>query len=407
MNFKAFKAIRPTVNLASRVAAPPYDVLDDKAARKFAEDEYSIVHITRSEVNFPETINPYDQVVYNNAKDTMLEFIDKNILEIENKPVYYLYQEIFNGNSQVGIVGTISTEDYRQGKIKKHEFTLEEKEIDRINHFFTTRCHTESVFLFFEENLELEKLIHEILDNNNPIINFKDTAGVDQKLFRIDDDEIIENIAEKFKNINALYIADGHHRTESSAKVGEKVEEIEGVKGEHNYILATVFPEKEINIMSYNRVVKDLNGLTEDEFLDKIIKHFEIIEVNDLIHPKNKREFSMILGSKYYKLIPKDELYLNKNIVDSLDVSVLGEYVLDDILGIKDIRRDNRIEFYGGTDVINQIKSRINDGMAVGFLLYPVTTQDIREISDNDLIMPPKSTWFEPKIISGLFMHKF
>lgn len=395
-----FQAIRPKKEFAADVAAPPYDVLSDDGARKFGENPRSIVHITRSEVNFPKGIDPYSDKVYQSGRDTLEEFLDEGILFLDDEALY-IYTEVLNGVSQRGIVGVLEVKDYREGRIKDHELTLKEKQKDRTEHFYRLRCQTEPVFFFHEKFERLEKRMADFVENHRPEYDFTDEAGVRHILHKVEDSEDLKGFIDDYRHFDALYIADGHHRTASAADVCERLEEEEGCDPG---FMAVIFPREELNIMGYHRVIRDLNGLTRKEFLDRVEEHFTVEKTEVLEEPREKGTFLLVFDDENYLITAKDVPETGK-VADSLDVTVLQEKVLDPILGIKDIRNDSRIEFYGGFNAFDEIRQRMDDGFALGILLHPITAEEIIAVSDNKEIMPPKSTWFEPKLKSGLFLH--
>ena len=406
-----FRALRPKETLVKEVTCPPYDVLEGEKLNKLAELPENFVHIIRSEVDFPPTQDPYADVVYAKAKENLDKFQSLGILTEDDKPCFYLYRQIRKGKVQNGIVACASTKDYTEGRIKRHELTRTDKEKDRIAHFSACEAHTEPVFLFYKQQNVLKEFIQQFTDKNKPIYDFFSSDGVQQILWKIDKMEDISFLRNVFEKTNSLYIADGHHRTASSVKVGElKLKEYPEQEGdsqnmrEFSRFLSVIFPDEELLILPYNRVIKDLNNLTEEKFLQKLQEHFDIEELKQVKEPDKKGTYVMLLHEKIYHLTWKENF--PKNIVDALDVSILQNYVLSPLLGIQDPRTDKRIAFYGGDNMLNDILERLHTDMEVAFLLYPTQLQEIIEVSDNNAIMPPKSTWFEPKLISGLFLHK-
>ncbi len=425
-----FRALRPKETLAEKVTCPPYDVLEGEKLNKLAALPENFVHVIRSEVDFPSTQDPYSDVVYAKAKENLDRFQSLGILIEEDKPYFYLYRQIRKGKVQNGIVACASTKDYAEGRIKRHELTRTDKEKDRIAHFSACETHTEPVFLFYKQQKILKEFIQQFSEKNKPLYDFFSSDGVQQILWKIDQTEDILFLQNVFEKTNSLYIADGHHRTASSVKVGElKLKEYAEKElslkekdnpstlkqkvsshatphpmREFNRFLSVIFPDEELLILPYNRVIKDLNNLTEDEFLQKLQEHFIIEQLAQIREPDKKGSYIMLLHEKIYCLTWKKSL--PQNIVDALDVSILQDYVLSPLLGIQDPRTDRRIAFYGGDNMLSDIQERLHTDMEVAFLLYPTQIQEIIEVSDNKAIMPPKSTWFEPKLISGLFLHK-
>ncbi len=408
---KPFKGIRPGKGYAEEVIALPYDVMNREEAKEMAQEKAnSFLHISRSEIDMEDNLSPYDKTVYEKAKSNMMEFLSKGVLVQDEEPKLYIYSEIMDGRKQTGIVGCVSVDDYNNNIIKKHEFTRVEKEIDRINHFDVCDANTEPVFLTYRENKKLSAIIDGFVANNNPIYDLVAEDGIIHQLWKIDDNDIVNSIIELFDEIPALYIADGHHRTASACKISEKRrQENPNYTGdeEFNFFMAAIFPNTELKIFDYNRVVKDLNGNTKEEFFEKVKSGgFAISEKGDKeYYPKEKHEFSMYIEGKWYSLKAKKDI-IPDNIIGALDVSILQENLLSPILGIEDPRTDKRIDFVGGIRGLKELEKRAEDDMKLGIAVYPVDINDLLLVSDNELIMPPKSTWFEPKLGSGLFVHK-
>ncbi|MBK5253311.1 MAG: DUF1015 domain-containing protein [Peptostreptococcaceae bacterium] len=408
---KPFKGIRPGENLAEEVISLPYDVMNRKEAEEMASEKpNSFLHISRSEIDLPEVDNPYDKSVYEKAKENLGKFLENGVLIQEESPALYIYSEIMDGRRQTGIVACVSVDDYQNNIIKKHEFTRVEKEIDRINHFDVCNANTEPVFLTYRENRKLSSIIEGYVANNKPVYDLIAEDGITHQLWTITDEEILKAIVLLFDDIPALYIADGHHRTASACKISEKRRaENPGYTGEEefNFFMAAIFPDTELKIFDYNRVVKDLNGNSKEEFFDKVKKAgFKLEEKGKKEYsPKCKHEFSMYIDGKWYSLTAKNEIIPN-NVIGALDVSILQENLLSPILGIDDPRTNKRIDFVGGIRGLKELERRAESDMCIGIAVYPVGINDLLEVSDNDLVMPPKSTWFEPKLGSGLFVHK-
>lgn len=408
---RPFRAIRPNKELVQQVISLPYDVMNRKEASEMAEgNPYSFLHICRSEIDLPNLENQYDFKVYEKAKENMEKFLNEGVLLQEEKPVFYVYKQVMDGRSQAGIVGCVSIDEYLDNTIKKHEFTRVEKEIDRINHFDICDANTEPVFLTYREDKRITYSLDGIMKNSQPIYNFVSKDGVSHILWIIEDDGIIEMIQSVFKDIPNLYIADGHHRSASACKVGQKRRaDNPGYTGEEefNFFMAVAFPGNQLNVFDYNRVVKDLNGNTPEELIKKIESAgFKVEKIgNEATYPEGKHVFTMALEDSWYKLIASEEI-IPSHITDSLDVSILQNIILGPILGIEDPRTDKRIDFIGGIRGLKELERRINSDMKVAFAVYPVTIEDLLKVADNDMVMPPKSTWFEPKLGSGLFVHK-
>ena len=407
---RPFRAIRPDAELASQVISLPYDVMNRKEAAKMAEgNPYSFLHICRSEIDLPDEENPYDRSVYEKAKANIEERLEKGIFVKEDKPALYIYRQIMDGRVQTGIVGCVSVDEYQNNIIKKHEFTRVEKELDRINHFDVCDTNTEPVFLTYRDDERIRMIIEGFIANNDPVYDIISEDGIGHTLWVIDDEAILDNIVELFGEIPALYIADGHHRSASACKVGlKRREENPDYTGdeEFNFFMAVIFPDNDLKIFDYNRVVKDLNGNSKEKFLKKIEDAgFEIEEMgSEIYHPERKHVFSMYLEGKWYKLTAKADIIPN-HVIDSLDVAILQNNLLHPILGIEDPRTDKRIDFVGGIRGLGELERRAEDDMKVGFAVYPVDVEDLLNVADNNMVMPPKSTWFEPKLGSGLFLH--
>jgi uncharacterized protein (DUF1015 family) len=400
-----FKALRPKPELAQQVASRPYDVLNSKEAREEAAgNQYTFLHITKSEIDLPESIDIHSQDVYDKAKENLSAFMQRGILFREDKACYYIYQLVMNGRSQTGLVAGSSVDDYEKDIIKKHEFTRPEKEQDRINHIKTSGAQTGNVFLAYKNVAELDKLIEEWKTVHNPIYNFTADDHISHTIWVVNNDKTIEAITDIFATIvPATYIADGHHRAASAAKVRKAL----GLKAtaEANIFLTTLFPSNQLYIMDYNRVVKDLNGLSEEELLKKLAADFTVEKVSAALSPANLHEFGMYLKGQWYKLTSKKGTYTTDPI-GILDVTILSNNILDKLLGIKDQRTDKRIDFIGGIRGLGELEKRVNSGeMAVAFSLHPVTIQQLFDIADSGNVMPPKSTWFEPKLRDGLLTH--
>ena len=404
-SIQPFKAVRPQPEQASQVASRPYDVLNSKEAREEAAgNASSFLHITKSEIDLPENIDIHTPAVYEKAKENLDKFIQKGILFREEKPCYYIYQLVMNGRSQTGLVAASSVDDYEKDVIKKHEFTRPEKEQDRINHIKTSGAQTGNVFLAYRNVKELDNIIDNWKAGNHPVYNFTADDNISHTIWVVDKEETIAAITDIFASlVPATYIADGHHRAASAAKVRKALGA--AASDDANYFLTTLFPSNQLYIMDYNRVVKDLNGLTEAELLQKLEADFKIEKVSAALAPANLHEFGMYLKGQWYKLTSKEGTYTTDPI-GVLDVSILSNNVLDKWLGIKDQRTDKRIDFVGGIRGLGELEKRVNSGeMAVAFSLHPVTIQQLFDIADSGNVMPPKSTWFEPKLRDGLLTH--
>ena len=398
-----FKALRPQAQFAKQVASRPYDVLNSKEAKIEAQgNPFSFLHITKSEIDLPSNIDIHSEAVYLKAKENLDAFISRPVLFNESKPCYYIYQLIMNGKSQTGLVCCSSVNDYENGLIKKHEFTRPEKEADRIAHIKTTGAQTGNVFLAFRDVDELNELIEKWKTEKNAIYNFTSDDDIQHTVWVVSDEKIIKRITEIFKTkVSCTYIADGHHRAASAAKVKYELGDYE----EAGYFLTTLFPAEQLHIMDYNRVVKDLNGLSHEEFLDRINKNFTIEKEEEAYAPQSPHNFGMYFDGAWYKLTALDGTF-STDPIGILDVTILQNNLLEPVLGIKDQRTDKRIDFVGGIRGLTELEKKVKSKeMKVAFSLYPVSIQQLFDIADTGNVMPPKSTWFEPKLRDGLFTH--
>lgn len=400
-----FRALRPEAQLARQVASRPYDVLSSKEAKIEAQgNPSSFLHITKSEIDLPENTDIHTQAVYDKAKDNLDAFISRKVLFRESKPCYYIYRLVMNGKSQTGLVCGSSVADYENDLIKKHEFTRPEKEQDRINHIKTTGAQTGNVFLAYKNVDEIDALIGKWTTDKNPQYDFVADDQVRHSIWIVNDDATIKQITELFhQQVPCSYIADGHHRAASAAKVKAAL----GSQATENadYFLTTLFPSNQLHIMDYNRVVKDLNGLNPDEFLGKLQEKFSLEKADGAVRPANPHEFGLYLQKQWYKLVAHPGSF-STDPIGILDVSILQDNLLDPILGIKDQRTDKRIDFVGGIRGLEELEKRVNSGdMALAISLYPVSIQQLFDVADSGNVMPPKSTWFEPKLRDGLLTH--
>jgi uncharacterized protein (DUF1015 family) len=394
-----FKALRPQPQFAPKVASRPYDVLNSLEAKIEARgNPHSFLHITKSEIDLPDKIDIHSQEVYDRAKQNLNAFVQRGVLFREDKACFYIYQLIMNGRSQTGLVGVSAIDDYEKDIIRKHEFTRPEKEQDRINHIKTTKAQTGNVFLAYRNVPEIDDVIGNWKQTHDPVYDFVADDGVSHAIWVINSDQVNNTLKKLFKEkVPATYIADGHHRAASAAKVRLQVEE--------NYFLTTLFPANELNILDYNRVVKDLNGHEPAQFIEMLKKQFDVTESAEPVAPSKLHEFGMYLKSKWYKLSSKPNTFSNDPI-GVLDVTILTDNVLDKLLGITDQRTDKRIDFVGGIRGLSELEKRVDSGeMAVAFSLFPVSIEQLFNIADSGNVMPPKSTWFEPKLRDGLLTH--
>lgn len=408
---RPFKAIRPAQKHAHKVAALPYDVMDSSEARVMVKgNPYSFLHVDRAEIDFEPEINMYDKRVYQKARENLEKLITEGILIQEEKPVLYIYRLIMNGKVQTGIVGCTSIDDYINNKIKKHEHTRADKEEDRINHVDYCNANTGPIFLTYKNEYEINNIIINYTEKE-PVYDFTAEDGITHRVWVIEEEKIIKKIGSFFEKVEYLYIADGHHRAASAVKVGEKRrKEFLKYTGdeEFNFFLSVMFPHNDLYIMDYNRVVKDLNGLSSEEYCLKVSEKFEVslYEGEDFYKPSCKHTYGMYLDGKWYKLTAKEGTYNSEDPVDRLDVSILQNNLLKPILGIGDPRTDDRIDFIGGIRGLGELQKRVDGGMKVAFSMYPTSIEELMDIADAGKVMPPKSTWFEPKLRSGLFIHQ-
>ena len=408
---KPFRGVRPPKELVTQVASRPYDVLNSEEARKESEgNEKSLYHIIKPEIDFEPGTDEHDPRVYDKAVENFKAFQQKGWLVQDDKEHYYIYAQTMNGRTQYGIVLAANVEDYMTGKIKKHELTRRDKEEDRMKHVGINNANIEPVFFAFPDNKVLDEVIKTVT-KEKPEYDFVAEDGFGHHFWVISDEKMIKEITEEFAKIPYLYIADGHHRTAAAALVGnEKAKANPNHTGneEYNYFLAVAFPASHLKIIDYNRVVKDLNGLTPSQFLDKVREHFDVEEKGTEIYaPAKLHNFSLYLDGKWYSLTAKAGTYNDNDPIGVLDVTISSDLILRDILGIQDLRSDKRIDFVGGIRGLGELKRRVDSGeMKMALALYPVSMKQLMDIADSGNIMPPKTTWFEPKLRSGLVIHK-
>lgn len=405
---KPFRGLRPPKDLVEQVESRPYDVLDSEEARAEAgNNEKSLYHIIKPEINFPEGTSEYDPRVYDSAAEQFEKFQKNGWLLQDEQENYYLYAQTMNGKTQYGIVLCAHVDDYMNGNIKKHELTRRDKEDDRMKHVRITNANIEPVFLAFRHNDVLAELIKKYAAQE-PVYHFKAPVdGFIHQFWVIENKEDQDAITEEFAKMDSLYIADGHHRSAAAARVGAEKGEKEG-RGEHDYYMAVCFPAEQLTILDYNRVVKDLNGLSEEDFLKALEKNFTVAcKGEENYRPQKMHEFSLYVGGKWYSLEVKPGTFNENDPIGVLDVDISSRLILDEILNIKDLRSDKRIDFVGGLRGLGELKRRVDSGeMKMALALYPVSMQQIMDIADSGNIMPPKATWFEPKLRSGLVIHK-
>jgi len=406
---KSFKAYRPKPEFAGLIAAKPYDVLDSNEAREeVAGNHLSFLHVGKPEIDLDPNINIYNPAVYAKGKENLNKLINDGYLVEDENPYLYIYSQTMNERTQYGIVGCASVDDYLNDVIKKHEHTRKAKEEDRCEHVRITNAHTGPIFLTYRDNPELNNIIAQFTSSEPENYHIA-SDGVIHKTWVIKDNSTIKQIENIFKSIPNLYVADGHHRSAAAAIVGKERREANPNhtgNEEYNFFLAVCFAASDLHIMDYNRVVKDLNGLSKEKFLSKIAENFTYGEAEEPLEPSEKGEFGMYIDGAWYVLNADEELSQTDDLVKNLDVSILQDYLLNPILGIQDPRTDNRIDFIGGIRGLQEIERRVDSGeMAVGFSLFPTSINDLMAIADTGNVMPPKSTWFEPKLRDGLFIH--
>ena len=409
--FKPFKALRPTPEFASKVAALPYDVMNSEEAKEMVVgNPYSFLHVDKAEIDLPLGTDLYSDDVYAKAAENLNKLEADGICAMDSTPCFYVYKQVMNGRAQTGLVGCASVDDYIENRIKKHELTRADKEADRIRHVDTCNANTGPIFLCYRDNAKVTAIIDEV-KKGAPVYDFATDDGIQNTVWVIKNAETCAELSSLLGESGDFYIADGHHRCASAVRVAEKRRKenpnFDGTE-EFNFFLAVLFPAESLEIMDYNRVVADLNGNTEEEFLEKISKDFTVENYSDkeAYHPEKKHTFGMYMSGKWYKLSAKNGTFDPENPVDRLDVSILQKNLLTPILNIGDPRTDKRIDFIGGIRGLKELEKLVNGGMAVAFSMFPTTLDDLMNIADADMIMPPKSTWFEPKLLSGLFIHK-
>ena len=407
---KPFKCVRPAVDKAALVAALPYDVYNRAEATEAVQgNDYSFLRIDRAETSLPEYVDTYDPQVYKHAKKLFQARMDDGTFISDPDDCYYVYELIMNGRHQTGITACCSIDDYVNNVIKKHENTVEAKEYDRINHVDTLSAHTGPIFLAYRSNEIISAVVNKVKEGET-LYSFTSDDGITHNVWKIDNADDIKTIQTEFEKINSIYIADGHHRCASAVKAGLKRRDLNPEytgEEEFNFFLSVLFPEDQLMIMPYNRVVSDLNDLTEEELLESITGFFIVRPKDGPFAPDRKYTFAMLLGGKWYELEAKDFIKRITDPVKKLDVSILQTYLLDPVLGIKDPRKDKRIAFIGGIRGIKELERRCKRDMKVAFAMYPTSIQELFAVADEGRLMPPKSTWFEPKLRSGLFIHKF
>ena len=412
MKIKPFKGVRPPKEYVEQVQSRPYDVLNSAEARAEAEgNEKSLYHIIKPEIDFPEGTDEHDPKVYEKAAQNFQMFQDKGWLVQDGKERYYIYAQTMNGKTQYGLVVCAYVDDYMTGKIKKHELTRRDKEEDRMKHVRVNNANIEPVFFAYPDNKDVDAIVAKYTKGAPEYDYTAELDGFRHTFWIIDDDADIQRITELFAAMPAMYIADGHHRSAAAALVGaEKAKQNPNHRGdeEYNFFMAVCFPANQLTIIDYNRVVKDLNGLSDEEFLKKLSEDFIVQKKGtEIFKPSRLHEFSLYLGGNWYSLVAKPGTYNDNDPIGVLDVTISSNLILDKILGIKDLRSDKRIDFVGGIRGLGELKKRVDSGeMKVALALYPVSMKQLIDIADTGNIMPPKTTWFEPKLRSGLVIHK-
>jgi len=409
---RPFKAIRPTQHLADKVAALPYDVMNSDEARAITQgNPFSFLHVDKAEIDLDPAINLYDVRVYEKARDNLNQMIREGVFVQDDSPCLYIYKQVMNGRAQIGVVGCTSVDEYIEGSIKKHELTRADKEQDRINHVDYCDANTGPIFLTYRKNCAIDALVAKVMTEKQPEYDFVSDDGVVHTVWVVDCEETIKRICHEFSCVESLYIADGHHRSASAVRVGVMRRNEMGTytgNEEFNFFLSVIFPDDQLYIMDYNRLVRDLNGYSTVDFLAAVSEKFYIESTTEKnLEPAEKHSYGMYLSGKWYLLKAKEGSFDDTDPVARLDVSILQNNLLQPILNIADPRTDKRIDFLGGIRGLQTLVDRVDSGeMSVAFSMFPTTMDDLMDIADAGAIMPPKSTWFEPKLRSGLFIHK-
>lgn len=407
---KPFKAVRPANEYVKMVAELPYDVMNREEAKKLAKgNKYSYLHIDRAEIDLDDNVDEHDEKVYLKAKENLNKFIDKNIFIKDEEEAIYIYREIVNDRAQTGIVACVAIDDNLNGVVKKHEYTKPDKELDRTNHIKYCNANTGTVLLTYKNKEEIEKIIDYYVYFMAPIYDFKTDDGVIHTIWRVEKERDIVDLVNEFAKIENLYIADGHHRCAAAENIAlEKRSKNPNYTGkeEFNYYTAMIAPDTDLKVMDYNRVVKDLNGFNEEEFLEKVKEKFTVRKAKKNYKPNKKGHVGMYLDDNWYEIEFGKEYLQEGDVVDTLDISILQKHILDEILGIKNPRTDKRIDFIGGIRGSKEVERRVKEDMKVGFLMYPTHIDELISVADENKVMPAKSTWFEPKVRCGLFLHE-
>ncbi len=407
---KPFKGIRPVKDKVEKIASKPYDVLNEKEAREECSgNPFSFYHVIKPEIDFPDDFNHYAPEIYEKGRDNFQAMMREGVFFQDDKDCYYIYQQTMDGRKQNGIVGCAGVDDYLNDVIKKHELTRPDKEEDRKNHVRVSKLNYEPVFFAYPKVSALDDIVNKVIQGE-PEYNFTADDGIGHTFWVVKDDDVISRITDEFSKISNTYVADGHHRTAAAALVGKELRDSNpdhSGSEEYNFFLAVHFPDDQLHIMDYNRVVKDLNGMSEDEFLAKLEESFVVEHKGeDIFKPEKLHEFGMYLEGSWYSLTANEETYNDNDPIGVLDVTILSDCILTPLLNIKDLRTDKRIDFVGGLRGLGELKKRVDSGeMKVAFALYPVSMQQLIDIADTGNIMPPKTTWFEPKLRSGMVLH--
>jgi len=408
-DIRPFKGLRPGQKYAEKVAAPPYDVLNSEEARELAKDDpYSFLHVSKPEIDLPVDIDCYDERVYEKGVENLKKLMAEKVLIQDEEPCFYIYRQVMGDHEQSGIVAAASVENYNNGIIKIHEHTREDKEQDRAKHVDMLSANTGPVFLTYHAKKSIDALVEKI-QKNAPLYDFTSSDGIKHTVWKVDDKDVIKKIIHEFGALDYLYVSDGHHRSAAASRV-QKIRKEQNPdhtgNEEYNYFLTVIFPDDQMYIMDYNRVVKDLNGLSDDEFLKKISEKFEIEKQPVQYKPEIKHTFGMYIDGVWYKLTAKPGIFDKDDPVESLDVSILHKNIMEPLFGILNPRKDKRIDFVGGIRGLGELEKLVNSGkFKVAFAFYPTSIDDLMKVADSDNVMPPKSTWFEPKLRSGLITH--
>lgn len=405
---KPFKALRPNNNLADKIAALPYDVMSSEEAKEMVQgNNYSFLRIDRGEINFDEIPDPHEPKVYAKAREILDDMVEKKYFIQDETDCFYIYRQIMDGRAQTGLVACTSIDDYNNNIIKKHEFTRPDKEQDRIDHIKALHAQTGPIFQTYRDDARIIRVINEWIDDHQPVYEFH-ANNVDHICWVVDCALTIQELVKLFADIDYFYIADGHHRSAAAFRVGmEMREQNPDPQAEFNHFLSVIFPASDLKIWPYNRIVVDLNGNSEQEFFQKVEEKFAITKApTSPFEPQERHVYGMYLGDTWYKLNPKPGVVDTEDVIKDLDVAVLQDHLLGPILNIQDPRRDVRIEFVGGIRGVGELERRVKLDMKVAFSMYPTSIEEILNVADSNQVMPPKSTWFEPKLLSGLFIHK-